>query len=78
MYIYLILIFGELIRILKMILMCEKVISRYWYNGWINIIGFLFEFLIYSEFNWIIDIDDKIWFFGVSWLEINLSGLLSR
>lgn len=78
MYIYLILIFGELIRILKMILMCEKVISRYWYNGWINIIGFLFEFLIYSEFNWIIDIDDKIWFFGVSWLEINLSGLLSK
>lgn len=72
------LIFGELIRILKMILMCEKVISRYWYNGWINIIGFLFEFLIYSEFNWIIDIDDKIWFFGVSWLEINLSGLLSK
>lgn len=78
MYIYLILIFGELIRILKMILMCEKVISRYWYNGWINIIGFLFEFLIYLEFNWIIDIDDKIWFFGVSWLEINLSGLLSK
>lgn len=78
MYIYLILIFGELIRILKMILMCEKVILRYWYNGWINIIGFLFEFLIYSEFNWIIDIDDKIWFFGVSWLEINLSGLLSK
>lgn len=78
MYIYLILIFGELIRILKMILMCEKVILRYWYNGWINIIGFLFEFLIYFEFNWIIDIDDKIWFFGVSWLEINLSGLLSR
>lgn len=78
MYIYFILIFGELIRILKMILMCEKVISRYWYNGWINIIGFLFEFLIYSEFNWIIDIDDKIWFFGVSWLEINLSGLLSK
>lgn len=78
MYIYFILIFGELIRILKMILMCEKVILRYWYNGWINIIGFLFEFLIYSEFNWIIDIDDKIWFFGVSWLEINLSGLLSK
>lgn len=78
MYIYLILIFGELIRILKMILMCEKVILRYWYNGWINIIGFLFEFLIYLEFNWIIDIDDKIWFFGVSWLEINLSGLLSK
>lgn len=72
------LIFGELIRILKMILMCEKVILRYWYNGWINIIGFLFEFLIYLEFNWIIDIDDKIWFFGVSWLEINLSGLLSK
>lgn len=78
MYIYLILIFGELIRILKMILMCEKVILIYWYNGWINIIGFLFEFLIYLEFNWIIDIDDKIWFFGVSWLEINLSGLLSK
>lgn len=78
MYIYFILIFGELIRILKMILMCEKVILRYWYNGWINIIGFLFEFLIYLEFNWIIDIDDKIWFFGVSWLEINLSGLLSK
>lgn len=78
MYIYLILIFGELIRILKMILMCEKVILRYWYKGWINIIGFLFEFLIYLEFNWIIDIDDKIWFFGVSWLEINLSGLLSK
>lgn len=78
MYIYFILIFGELIRILKMILMWEKVILRYWYNGWINIIGFLFEFLIYLEFNWIIDIDDKIWFFGVSWLEINLSGLLSK
>lgn len=78
MYIYLILIFGELIRILKMILMGEKVILRYLYNGWINIIGFLFEFLIYLEFNWIIDIDDKIWFFGVSWLEINLSGLLSK